>query len=85
MAIKPTFLLGGLVGDSLYKSFTDKGPAAPALPSAPPPVDPSAAVRAGAAQRKKAASAYGARSTLLTGPAGITAPPPVTRKTLLGS
>lgn len=80
-----TAIMLGLAGVSAAQSIFSKGPSAPTLPSAPAPVDPASAVSAGAAQRKKAASTFSARSTLLTGPAGVTAPPPVTRKTLLGS
>lgn len=79
----------GLIGAPLLSNLMKKAPA----PAAPPPV-PNAAVdaqvadtarlQAEAAQRVRAAGALGRRATLLTGPSGVAAPPPVQRKTLLG-
>lgn len=75
----------GLAGVSAYKSLTDKGPKAPELPPAPPPIDLSASVAAGVAARKKAAATSARNGTLLTGPAGVQTPAMTQRKTLLGS
>lgn len=75
----------GLAGYSAFKSLTDKGPQAPTLPTAPPPVDTTAATAAGVAARQKATAPSNRNGTLLTGPSGVQAPAATTRKTLLGS
>lgn len=81
-------ITGVTAGVNVYKSLTDKGPAKPALPPAPPVdtsvADASSAAAAGARARKAALVTSSRRDTLLTGPMGLAAPPPVTRKTLLG-
>lgn len=84
----------GLASSYLLRPKTSKAAPTPA-PVTPPP-DPSIALLAAsrAAQqtalvnaRRNASTAGGAGvnpSTLLTGPSGLTSPPPVQRKTLLG-
>lgn len=84
MAAAAVPIMLGLQAYQTYKSLTDK-PQAPTLPTAPKPLDTSSAASMAARQKRKASSAYGMRSTLLTGPAGVTAAPPVQRQTLLGS
>jgi hypothetical protein len=60
----------------------------PVIPPPPPaPTDLAgnqAAMDAAKIQRAKAARSQDRRSTLLTGPSGVTTPPPVERKSLLG-
>ena len=67
---------------SLQPKFPDAPP--PAAAAAPPGVDNSAAIAAAAAAEASAIrKRQGMRSTLLTGPAGVTNPP-TTLKTVLG-
>jgi hypothetical protein len=61
-------------------------PAVPPAPAPPPSLPDSGVQNAGANQRNLAAMAYGAQSTILTGPQGLQNPANTTAsgKTLLG-
>lgn len=94
MAITTSMVMLGLAAASTaaqtYKAFTDKGPAAPKLPTAPDMAKETVqanqgATAAGNRQRKRANDTYSRSDTILTGPAGITTPAPAQRKTLLGA
>lgn len=66
------------------------GFATPSVPKVPPPPAPAPSLpdqgvqNAGQNQRNLAALAYGANSTILTGPEGLQTPAGTTNKTLLG-
>ena len=66
---------------SLQPKFPDAPP--PAAAAAPPGVDNSAAIAAAAAEASALRKRQGMRSTLLTGPTGVTNPA-TTLKTVLG-
>lgn len=93
MGITAGILSVGATGYGLYQQnkATNSGERLTqnALATAPNPaatqIAADAAARtAGAAQRKRSAGAQGYKSTLLTGPQGVTTPAPA-QKTLLGS
>jgi hypothetical protein len=65
--------------------FSSPSVPAPVPAPAPPPSLPDSGVQnAGANQRNLAAMAYGASSTILTGPQGLQTPASTTNKSLLG-
>lgn len=85
-----TLIAGGLAAGLLFNASrqkTPKLPELPAIPEPPPPLsqDRGDITRARLRQRRKSIGGQGRRSTLLTGPQGLTDPAPVQRKTLLGS
>jgi hypothetical protein len=91
MALAPIAAVASIAasGYSAYKTATAKPPAAPVLPPTPNAKDDALLAEVHRAQgvamqRKRATAAFGRSDTILTGPAGVTAPRPVIRKTLLG-
>lgn len=85
-----TAAIVGLAAATTAHAFMQKPakmPQLPTMPAAPADTrtaDASASQAAATQARKRAASSPGRRSTLLTGPAGLTSEAPATRKTLLG-
>lgn len=72
------------VGKAVGSLLGIEPPKPPRAPQLPPAVDPQQADAAAARARRRALSAGGRSSTILTGPGGLTEPAPGQRKTLLG-
>ncbi len=88
MAVSTALISAGVTGYGIYKQSQQKSPTLADL-NPPNPAHEQmqadvAAVNAGVAQKKKAGSAKGFSSTILTGPQGVQNNQPSAIKTLLG-